>query len=142
MYKQRAALTPWKTLGCTICLLGLIGCGSETVPMSGAVTLDAKPVNNGVLILIPEPNSAGPSTGSAIIEGRYEIAAAKGPRRGLKYRVQISSVDRTNASPTQFVPDSIPAEYNQNSKLTVDIPQDAHKVEQDFTLQSSKARSP
>jgi hypothetical protein len=117
------------------------GCGQRTtVPMSGAVTLDDQPLKIGIITLTPIEGTAAPSTGAAIQDGRYSITADKGPKLGVNYRVEISSIDRTNLAPTDIAKDAIPAQYNSGSTLQVFVPNDARRVEQDFPLTTSKAR--
>lgn len=129
------------TVGILITLATIAGCStSSTVPMSGAVTLDDQHVKTGLLTLTPVEASAGPSTGAAIADGRYSIAADKGPKRGVSYRVEISSVDRTNLPITAVAEDAIPSTYNRGSTLVVTIPEDAKQFEHDFTLSRRAAK--
>jgi hypothetical protein len=110
--------------------------------------------------------SGGPSVGADLKEGRYEIPADHGPRRGGKYRVEISSVD-SSASVTEAAPeeakgnpmddpakalpsarlkplsgggpifrDRVPPAYNFQSQLTLSVPEDAAKLQKDFDLHS------
>lgn len=130
------------TIGLLLSLATFVGCGSSsTVPMSGAVTLDDQSIRSGVLTLTPTERSAAPSTGATIAGGRYSIAADKGPKRGVTYRVEISSVDRTNLPAAAVAEDAIPPSYNRESTLIVTIPEDAKQFQHDFTLSSRAAKS-
>jgi hypothetical protein len=117
------------------------GCSrSVSVPMSGAVTLNDQPVNQGIITLSPTDLAVAPATGSAITDGRYDIPAAQGPHRGVTYRVEISAVDRSHATRIgEFVPDSIPPAYNRDSKLMVTIPDDVGQFAYDFKLTAPAA---
>ena len=106
--------------------------------MSGNVTLDGVPVNNGTLVLTPIDASAGTSTGGAVQEGRYDVAAHTGPRRGVTYRVEISALSTNGAtmSPGLYPTcrDTIPAKYNAQSQLQIAIPNDIDRLEHNFVL--------
>jgi hypothetical protein len=84
--------------------------------------------------------------GAEIVQGRYEIPAIKGPRRGVKYRVEIRSLDPASGSKTDPLSggtfpvyrDRVPPNYNSASQLTLSVPTDAAKVQQDFELVGKK----
>ena len=74
-------------------MVALAGCsgrgGPERASVSGSVTLDGQPVTDGLITLYPAGGTNGPSVGGSIQDGRYSIAAAKGPYLG-RYRVEIN----------------------------------------------------
>lgn len=136
--RKRPSISPW--LGCTVLAI-LSGCSRvDTVPMSGRVTLDGQPLKVGVLTLEPDDPSRGTSTGAAIENGEYSIAREKGPKRGVNYRVTISSIDRTGLQDWEVAKDKIPPRYNHQSELSTFVPPDASKVTQDFELISEKPK--
>jgi hypothetical protein len=129
------------------------GCRQRsTVPLSGNILLDARPLSTGTITLIPIDRAAGPSVGANIADGRYEVPAAKGPLKGQTYRVEIRSVDPASASTNKpnsqgllqeplnlmkaVFKDRIPAAYNTKSQLTLSIPADAAVLQKDFELKS------
>jgi hypothetical protein len=126
-------------------LMSAAGCGrSDTVSISGHVTLDKKSLTTGDIELIPDKVTGGPTVGGEIVEGQYDLPAVRGPRRGGKYRVEIRSLDRNSGSTKHplsrgkmVFSDLIPPAYNTESQLSVSVPEDVSEVEQDFDLQSS-----
>ncbi len=143
------------SLGCVaLSLIVATGCSrSETIPMSGTVSLKGEPLDTGTLVLTPLEASGGPSTGAGIANGRYDISALRGPRRNQKYRVEISSIETPkNAKPPapaaddllgglkaptgeqRVFADRIPAIYNRDSKLEITIPGEVERFEHDFLL--------
>lgn len=81
-------------LSCLLILSGLIGCGSkpglERSAVSGKVTFDGKPVENGLIAFIPSGETKGPSAGAAIKNGEYTIPKEIGPTPG-PHRVEITA---------------------------------------------------
>jgi len=129
------------------------GCGGprgpERAEINGIVTLDGELLEHGGLQLFPAEGTQGPTAGSQIIDGKYHVAQEEGPVLGT-YRVVITAVRKTgkkvplgpeslspNAPPTATVDDVeqyIPARYNKQSELTVEI--ESGTNEADFTLTS------
>jgi len=112
--------------------------------MAGQVTLDGAALPSGEIVLIPMQTNAGPTVGAGISdEGRYEMPASHGPRRGGKYRVEIRSIDPSSGSTKHPLSrgkpvflDRIPVEYNAESRLELSIPDDASDFQHDFNLTS------
>lgn len=128
-------------------LLFLCGCfnsdGPTRYPVSGFVTLDNKPLKNGVIRLIPQV-AIKPSNGSTqapvgsgamaeIVNGEFRFTKENGPVAG-NHRVEIDSrphlefeiddersfateMKRTGRSP--LAKNDVPAMYNSASTLTV-----------------------
>lgn len=125
----------------TVASLAASGCNQrDTVPMSGTVTFNDQPLKQGILVLTPTTLSAGPSTGGAITEGAFSIIGDKGPKRGVEYRVEISSIDRTGLQTFEVAEDLLPAEYNSATKLKVTVPADARRFDYDFKLTGPQRR--
>ena len=103
------------------CLLPLIGCGSpdkarlpnrDTV--SGTVTLDGQPVENGSITFFSEEDAArGIQASASIKDGKYEILVTQ----GLK-KVKISQTVETRPDVRENV---IPAKYNSKTELDADV---------------------
>ena len=121
---------------CCALLLGLLsagGCGGPddpTLPISGTITLNGKPVEHGDIEFGGHENN-GLRRGAMIVNGKYKTAPMQGLLPG-KYTVRIFSVA---AGPDDPVPDvmpgeqsygkgvydKIPPEYNMRSKQVVTV---------------------
>jgi hypothetical protein len=114
-------------------LLLVAGCGSAgsgRAEVSGAVQFDGKPVTAGGIRFIAQDKD-GVNTPGLILDGKYEMKDGAGPVPG-KYKVQISWLKKTgrtintseNNDP-EYARDEtieqIPAKYNANTTLEVDI---------------------
>lgn len=121
--------------------LWLAGCSPSTpttYPVSGAVSFDGKPVDNGDIVFVPMDHALGPDAGK-ICAGKYSGWAKAG-----KCRVEIRAVaigpdtprDDTGAP---IVTNYVPARYNNQSELTAEVSAGAKNVF-DFSLQSVKVR--
>lgn len=124
-------------------LLTTAGCGGEGVPraaISGHVTLDGQPLEEGGILFTPL--AAGPSASASIEQGKYEISQADGPGPG-EYRVQIRAYRSTGkqiTDPASGIAEEqrvsiIPPRYNSRSTLTAQIT-DQGPNEFDFELKS------
>jgi hypothetical protein len=109
-------------------LAGAGGCGGPAngrLSVSGAVTLDGTPLDQGVI--------AFHSSDAAIAGGEYYIAADKGLLPG-SYKVAIDSADSTGktASPVEYsmaIPVSkIPLKYNGETTLVAVVAAAADNV--------------
>ena len=119
--------------------LAMSGCGGRTGPekavVSGRVTLDGVPVEDGTIAFIPTGNGpGGPTAGAMIKQGTYRTLAGKGPVLGphrveiIAYRpgksVEVQGVGgaTTGLSGTAAVQELelyIPEQFNKHSTLTV-----------------------
>ncbi|MEX0792017.1 MAG: hypothetical protein WD045_02700 [Pirellulaceae bacterium] len=135
----------YRTLSCQlfIGLLLLSGCGepgSDREAVSGAVTLDGKPLETGSIQFTPE--GSGSTASGEIENGQYNLQRESGLSPG-SYRVQIQSWrpagkairDEATGTTEQNLVSIIPPRYNERSELKANIEKDA-KNEFDFTLQS------
>lgn len=132
-------------------LLGLAGCGGpKTVAeVSGLVTVDGKPLDNGAITFYPVAGGsvkAAQSAGATIgAEGRYQAEIAAGT-----YRVEITSsrvigqrkvYEGMADSPLEDIREEIlPPAYNTKSTLTQDISLETTTV--DFALTSQPSKQP
>ena len=82
-------LVGWVLMGCV-----LVGCGSANGPfaISGTVSLDGQPLEQGSISFVSATPGTRGSTGGAISNGKYSIAAEDG-------RVTISAADMSKATP-------------------------------------------
>jgi hypothetical protein len=145
----------WRTglsLVVAICLTGCGGAGSSDLDrhvVSGKVTLDGTPVENGTIQFTPaEKLDREIVSGTSIKNGAYALPAEGGLPAGT-YRVAISA--STPLPPTPTDPDAamkaaenpvvakelIPAKYNTKSELTVEVASKGSTVK-DFELTSAK----
>ena len=113
-----------------------IGCGpqSDRLQVSGTITLDGAPLDNGSIRLTSTAKDKLFSSGATVKNGEFEIPAAKGLPPGT-YRIEISAPD-TAAPPVAqrsapgergappAAPERIPAEYNVDSTKTVEVTAD------------------
>ncbi len=130
-------------------VLSVCGCsgsdGPTRYPVSGFVTLDDKPLKNGVIRLIPQvtimPSSGsnqapvGPGAMAEILNGEFRFTKENGPVAG-NHRVEIDSrphlefdiddersfateMKKTGRSP--LAKNDVPAMYNSASTLTVSV---------------------
>ncbi len=109
----------------------LAGCssGSGHCAVQGKVSYGGEPVDAGGIAFIPEGDGDGQvrATGD-ILDGHYDLDSNHGPLPG-KYRVEIYWHKKTgrqiaNRSGTAFrevTEQAIPAMYNENSALTVEV---------------------
>lgn len=132
-------------------LLGLAGCdGPKTVAeVSGQVTVDGTPLDNGAITFYPVAGGsvkAAQSAGATIgAEGRYQAEIAPG-----RYRVEITSsrvigqrkvYEGMADSPLEDIREEIlPPEYNTKSTLTQDISLETTTA--DFALTSQPSKQP
>ncbi len=110
--------------------VALSGCGEvDELPrqeVSGTVTLDGKPLEQGVIQFQPTTPEQATAAGATIEAGAYSIARSEGPVPG-KYKVTIFS--SADDAPEEEMPgglsplrtERIPPEYNLNSTLTADV---------------------
>ena len=117
-----------------LCLAGLcgLGCGGDPnaqQPVSGTVTFQGQPLDQGHILFVPA--TTGPSEAGAVIEnGNYDIPQAHGLVPG-QYKVRIFSYDQTGPKvdvnaipgepPNMQARERIPLEYNAETKLTAEI---------------------
>lgn len=120
-------------LGILLALIIAEGCGSGDTPdrraISGDVTLDGRPLDEGAILL--EPPSAshrGMAVGATIRRGSFAIARESGPTPGT-YRVRIYSSSGVQAPPGKGqsqgtrrpMQERLPPAYNVASELKADV---------------------
>ena len=130
-----AASLNWRLLGAVfaVLLVALAGCGrrSDRLAVSGDVTLDGAPLDQGSIRLTSTGSGKLFASGAMIHEGKFHVPQDKGLPPGT-FRVEISSPDTAAplvvykgapGEPTlpPTAPERIPPEFNSNSKQTVEL---------------------
>jgi hypothetical protein len=111
--------------GCVVLALG--GCGTQDLreAISGRVTFDGQPLAHGSLRFEPLDTRLGQAAGAVITQGQFQVDSSQGLTPGA-YRVAVSSprVEPT-AAPSMDnsgpVEERIPARYNANSELKINV---------------------
>ena len=135
------------------CLLALLamsltvwaGCDfwaqSEGMRITGEVSYDGQPVEEGAILLTPIDGGSGAAAGGEISHGRYEIAAGNGPVPGRTYRVELTALRGTgegfplpDGGTMELKTDFIPPAYNRESTLKITVSEDRGKNEFNFRL--------
>ena len=123
-----------------VAVFGCGGRGEEELPRAaaaGIVTLDGKPLQDGVIRFVPIDGTPGPKTSAIISDGRFSADAAHGPVAG-KHRIEIESTDNggyaiDDESAIQKLRESgvrhievvrVPPIYNARSTLTKTVSAD------------------
>jgi len=111
-------------------LLSLVGCGDSSGQqlLEGTVTLDGVPLVNGHITFLPQRGTKGSTAGSKITEGDFSIPSKKSVFAGT-FRVEITALGKTGKKvmdpmlgrEVAQVKQLIPARYNHNSELTVEV---------------------
>lgn len=148
--RTQTALSPWQRFnmrhqltwtGARFILAGLgflgclAGCGGKDNGLHrvyGTVTLDNAKIKEGSITFVPQAGTKGPSGGSPIADGAYDVPKDKGLAPG-KYRVEIRSSRKTGkkievGSPTppgtmmDEVVEAVAPKFNSRSTLEAEIP--------------------
>jgi hypothetical protein len=116
------------------------GCGKSSrlsrVVVSGAVTLNGSPVEDGQIRYVPIAETVGPVTMARIAGGKY-VCDDKGGVPVGKHRVEIQAWDPNlppggRGEPSR--PPLVPAKFNENSELVETIADEGGRIEKDFNL--------
>ena len=128
-----------------ILLAVILGCGtSHRAAVVGKVSLDGKPVDDGIITFIPSGDNRGSPAWGKIQAGDYAIPAKTGPSVGTN-RVEIRWARKTGRmvpiDPTiEETVEAVPVRYNSQSVLQVEIKPGTNQF--DFNLNSDSARKP
>jgi hypothetical protein len=139
--------------------LSIVGCGgaeADTRPhqaISGEVTLDGAPLQQGQITFEPKSKADGVGAFSKISDGRFSVSRNEGPVPG-GYFVRIEAIDpstvpatapRKPGEPKQFDPPSpkslIPAQYNTETELDAEVKADSSNTYK-FELSSKVTKKP
>lgn len=141
-----------------VCLGGLCGCGAgggnlpRTVPASGVVTLDGKPVEGAQVVLVPAGDATTGAYGVSDAQGRFSLRAFDQKDGAIPgdYLVQVSKTIEVRlkgppgsldgGDPVRFE-HGVPARYTsaQTSGLKVTIPDTGKRdIQLELTSKASK----
>jgi hypothetical protein len=133
-------------LGVALLLAGLLGCGSsETVVVTGTVTLNGEPLAGAAVTFYPDGTTGGlGGNGWTGPDGRYTLTSARGGKGTLPgtYRVVVSRfLNPDGSAPDPKVPpaegkarETLPGRYSDRdaTELRATVSKDARV--HDFTL--------
>jgi len=129
----------FRRLGLGLLVVAVMGCSKQPygiAQVAGKVTLDGKPLPKASVTFVPmastENQNPGPTAQAMTdVEGKYKLsvdAATPGAVVG-KCRIYITTIlsdpatdDRDAGGPVKRVRDKVPANYNQKTELTFDVP--------------------
>jgi hypothetical protein len=102
-------------------LLAMMGCGPGEATVSGTVTLDGKPLEEGNIAFRPLPALAkSEARGGPIKDGKYQVKARPGQNR-----VEITATrvvpGKKDSFGTPLRESIVPEKYNAKSELTKEI---------------------
>jgi hypothetical protein len=117
--------------------------GPQRASLEGQVSFDGKPLEHGLIVLVPAGDMKGPTAGGALAGGKFRIDAAAGPVVG-RYRVEIKATRKTgrmvkartviaNRTEIEETEQFIPSRYNTASELEVDIKPGRNKATFELT---------
>lgn len=114
----------------------IAGCGKANVgTVSGTVIVDGSPAKSGSIAFFPV-NKKSPTAGAEIHDGEY---LARVPLGTSKVEIRVSKVvgqkklyNTPNSPIRPVLEESLPAKYNDESTLTLDVQSGANK--QDYQL--------
>jgi hypothetical protein len=141
---------PWcwsSVVAIAICLALSSGCAPAVRVVEGKVTLDGKPLESGAIEFEPADSHRGKLVGGDIKDGGYRIQIPRDEVVG-KSVVRITSMRSTGrkvpAGPPAVrgtmideIAEAVPAQFNTNSTLQVDLSQAGPS---DFELTSSQSK--
>jgi hypothetical protein len=108
----------------SVAFIALAGCeGTDLTPVSGTVTVDGQPIQQGSIQFAPVDGKA-PSEAAAIEGGKFSASL-----RRTNYRVQIfapkvtklAKTDEKGPSDASIVEELLPPRYNVRSELTLNV---------------------
>ena len=133
----RRSLTRFVILSAGVFALGgVAGCTADkTVEVSGAVTLDGKPLDKGEIVFVAANGSARP-VGGSVESGRYKVRVEPGRKKVMVNASKLSDKIDPNTRERQEY-SIIPAAYNYESKLFLDVePSTSQPKEANFDLKT------
>ena len=114
--------------------LAAASCSSETslLTIGGNVTLDGAALPEGDILFTPADPQFG-SEAAKIKDGAYQASVRKG-KNAVQIRATRPVPGKKGPMGEQLIEDYIPAKYNDQSTLTIDVA--AGQLKHDFALQS------
>ena len=114
------------------------GCNNDGMyTITGTVTLDGKPVQNGQIDFAPVDNGAGISAGGQILNGKYTVRIKPGKMGVSISASEIVKKEKPTAEEIErgidkITKETIPEKYNRRSELKQELLPD--KTVYDFAL--------
>jgi hypothetical protein len=117
----------------------LLGCagGSDTGEVSGTVTYDGKPVEDGAISFFPS-DGKGPTAGGTIKNGKYTatkvpVGTAKVSISGSKVVGKKKVYDTPDSPEMPVTKELLPEKYNTKTELTLDVKSGSNEKNWDLT---------
>jgi hypothetical protein len=131
----------WKSLLALLFVAGsLTGCGRNSGPelgyVEGDVTFNGNPATFAIVEFQPEEKGGSPSVGFADEEGHYRLQFTRDRNGAMLGRHTVRITFDDDPSPDQLAPLRIPARYNTQSQLKVEV--EPGRNEHDFDLRSDR----
>jgi hypothetical protein len=128
----------YRYAGSLIFCLACIGCSRSNVgTVTGTVTVDGEPAKVGAISFFAVDNKT-PTAGAPIVDGAYTAEVSPG---SCRVQVRVSKVvgekklyDTPNSPVRKVWGEVLPAKYNDNTELTLDVKLGENK--QDYNLKS------
>lgn len=120
--------------------LAIAGCGGDARrAVSGAVTVDGEPLQDGIIRFEPLAGTSGSGAGTAIVDGRYTLPADKGLFPG-RFRVRIESHQLTGEMYNDVIrgrqPEILPVKFAEDGPREVEVEMGG-KAEFNFALEKA-----
>lgn len=115
------------------CLATCFGCGNsaiKTYRVTGSVTWNGEPVQDGNISFSPADGDGLPQTGK-IVDGKYELMATAGAKKVSIHASREGPVDPVMNAPARIP--FIPPKYNSQTTLTAEVKPNDENVA-DFPL--------
>src|SRR5262245_25830295 len=117
-----------------VALTTLAGCGPIQVTVSGDVSYEGQPVDDGSVLFVPDGGGADATqVGASIHDGKYTIDEGRGLRPG-KYKVQITWMKKTGKKfqGADGVEDEkvqvLPPKYNTETTQTAEVKRGSNTI--------------
>ena len=135
-------------------LIGMLtGCNesADRVVVSGTVTFNGAPIQQGKIRFFPDAATDAPMTGASIVDGHYLVDAKGGVPIG-KHRVEIvgfqaaARATKPGAAPIAIAMSAsakkqfLPPQFNTRTTLSLDVPAGAGQLTQDYPLTGVAAK--
>lgn len=115
------------------------GCDDDVARVSGLVSIDGAPVDQGVVLFRPA-DSKGPTAEAAIQNGSYSLSLTPGAKQVLIQGFKITGEVHpwgAGAPSAPVLKPVVPERYYDRSEIVVEIDADTDSL--DFTLSSKSA---
>lgn len=123
--------TSWKAVfALTLAVCGGAFCGCKPddgfTAVTGTVTFDGAPVEDGYVTFAPKGGAAGTTSGAQIVKGKYEARVTPGTlgvsiTATKKVKIENPTQEQIDRGITENTVDYIPAKYNTASTLEATV---------------------